>query len=328
MLSGNSWGKTTDIIDIIAQRMELFLLILSTIFAGVSAFLVWYSWNQSRKREREREQERLEQERLEQERLEREREQLDVLCWPGLDKSSFPKLYEDFEKDQNVDIHTEPYDQRGPINYLDGGVRVNVDVIETDWEWMRQVSLNPNERISLVPLQQHVVEFANDSLLAPLKEFIIRDGNQVYAIPLRFGVNVIAYNTKHVVPEALYSYDVVFENLDFNAKIGVWDNWRPMMGLISKYLSYKEGSSLYNNTSPYQLNKQQLDEVCEKIDSLHSQDPLMFKGENVAETMKNYLSSGRMWVALGGAEHLVPNESMEGGKCRLGCTEGRWACVG
>jgi spermidine/putrescine transport system substrate-binding protein len=60
-----------------------------------------------------------------------------------------------------------------------------------------------------------------------------RIDGQLYAVPIRFGVNALAYNTKHFTAGEVESYQILLGD-KARGRVGVWDWYLPEMGTLSK----------------------------------------------------------------------------------------------
>ena len=219
------------------------------------------------------------------------------LCWEGLDDHSI--------LDEFKEAHVQPRryhrdDVLEILKHIPIG-EIHWDVVLADIEAMEVLCRHSDPAKRLLPLSVRLTS-QFDRFLEPIRNATVRDGQQLFAVPLRFGVNALAYNTQCVVPELLYSYDRLFSDSAFRGKIGVWDWWLPNMGVISKYLAHGNSGDA-RIEYPFRLNDQQIDEVFEKLELLTEQQPIRYKNLNL---IKDDLAKGNIWVVLTGGEWCVP----------------------
>jgi len=225
-------------------------------------------------------------------------ESIQFLCWEGLDDRELLGKFEDAQVVPRKYIRDDIFSllESLPPN------EVHWDVVLADIEVMEHLCRMSDQAKSLQPLPMRLDRYF-DKFLQPMRDDAIKQDTLLYAVPVRFGVNAIAYNTRLVISEVLHSYEVLFTDTSLKGRIGIWNWWLPIMGMVSKYLSTVSGSSLHGNPHPYRINDSQLDEVVQTIQSLTQQDPICY--DNIIAAKRD-LENGEVLLMLGGGESFVP----------------------
>jgi spermidine/putrescine transport system substrate-binding protein len=165
---------------------------------------------------------------------------INLLAWSGYEEQDF---LADFEQKSGARVNVRTYsnaDQMVSILLASPG---QFDLVVVDPEYIQTlVGKGAIQEIDYGKLDlKAYFGFFQDHPLTKV------DGKH-YAVPIRFGVNALVFNTELVAAADTASYDVLFKP-DLGGKIGVWDWYLPNMGVISRSLG---------NTEPYDISDEQL----------------------------------------------------------------------
>jgi len=117
-----------------------------------------------------------------------------------------------------------------------------------------------------------------------------RIDGRLYAVPIRFGVNALAYNTKHFTADEVQSYQVLLAD-KARGHVGVWDWYLPEMGTLSKAVG--------TSGNPYDLTTDQFSRLEGFMHSLRNSVKTI--SATPAEVMAG-LGSDDIWIVPGMGE--------------------------
>lgn len=205
-------------------------------------------------------------------------QELNVLTWPG---HGDPYMVGPFEQQYSVRVRVKEYvggDQLlAVINSTPPGT---YDVVLADAEVVEQLvvaeqiePLNPSD----YPLSDFFPEF---------QKFEQHwQGDQLYAVMLRFGYLGLAYNTEKLSADDVKSYKILWDD-KVKGKVG-WFDW---------YLTSMQPLSLYNgNKPPYDITADAFQKLRETLFSLKAQTAGYFQMADLFSSFAN----GQVWVVPG-----------------------------
>lgn len=182
---------------------------------------------------------------------------LNLLCWTGYEE---PQLLEPFEKKHGVKVRYKAFVGGDAMYALLTQSRGQYDVVVVDPEYIRK--LFAAGRLSQL-------DPANYDLSAYIPSFrrfpLAWIQGEMYAIPVEFGANSLVYNTEHISAQEAQSYDVVFSE-KLKGRVGVWDWYLPIMGVLSRSLG---------NSRPYDLSAAEFDQLKQRLMQLRPQMALI-----------------------------------------------------
>jgi len=205
-----------------------------------------------------------------------------LLGWIGYDEAD---LLDAVRKNINIEVEVKTYQ---------GGTEM-LSILESDTSSYDVVVLDP-EYIAIARkknlLQPLDINNFDLSIIHPFFQELdlLKKGRDYYAIPVRFGIVGILYNSDRVNEEEIRSYSNLF-NEKFKNRISIIDLWQPVMGVISM--------SLGNRTNPYNLNDIQLEAVKKRLLDLKRH------GTRIHKTVMGLIESlndESAWIMLGGGE--------------------------
>lgn len=216
---------------------------------------------------------------------------LSFLCWSGYDD---PTILAEFEKDTGIKVQYKAFVGGDAMFSLLSSSTNTYDVVTVDPEYIgkldaagRLSTLNPAD----YDLSQFLPTFRDFPLTNP-------DGRMV-AIPVQFGANALIYNTEVFSAEEVESYQVLLSE-KARGKIGVWDWYLPIMGVVSK----AEG-----NATPYDIDDAAF---------ARTRDLLLEMGPRMSLIAANFpqltasLASGETLLVPGGAGFLTAGLQAQG----------------
>lgn len=164
------------------------------------------------------------------------KETLHFLCWAGVDD---PALLEAFEKDTGISIQFKTFVGADAMYSLLTNSKNQYDVAMAGQEYIgklyadgRLAILDPADydlRQYIPTFQKLPVCYAKDNMIA---------------LPIEFGANGLAYNTSVISASEASSYAILMSD-KVKGKVGVWDRYLPIMGVLSKSLG---------NEAPYDIS--------------------------------------------------------------------------
>jgi spermidine/putrescine transport system substrate-binding protein len=126
-----------------------------------------------------------------------------------------------------------------------------------------------------------------DRFMKPFDKWPLNYYNgKMYALINRYGYYGLTYNTNHLTRDECSSYDILFDP-KLKGKVALFDWFLPIMGVIGRYLGYKD---------PYVISEDQLEAIRAKLFELRPQVGLI--GNN-AQTIQA-LASQSYWVTIAG----------------------------
>lgn len=208
------------------------------------------------------------------------KQELNLLCWTGYEEL---QLIEPFEKRYGVKVRYKTFVGGDAMYALLTQTRGQYDVVVVDPEYIRK--LFEAGRLSVLDPSG----FDLSAYILSFRRFPPAwiEG-KMYAIPVEFGANALVYNTQQISAQEAQSYDVVFSE-KMKGRVGVWDWYLPIMGVLSKSLG---------NSRPYDISAAQFDQLKQRLMQLRPQMALI--AASFPELM-SALASGDALVVPGGA---------------------------
>lgn len=152
---------------------------------------------------------------------------LDFLCWAGVDE---PALLEAFENDTGIKVQYKTFVGGDSMYSLLTNSKHQYDVVMVGSEYIaklyadgRLATLDPAD----YDLSQYIPTFKR------LPPCYVKD--TMIALPIEFGANGLAYNTSVISASEASSY-AILQSDKVKGKVGVWDRYLPIMGVLSKSL--------------------------------------------------------------------------------------------
>jgi len=178
---------------------------------------------------------------------------LDFLCWAGVDD---PALLGAFEKDTGIKVRSKTFFGADAM-YSSLSNSINTyDVVMVGPEYMgklyadgRLATLDPAD----YDLSQYIPTFKKLPLCHAKDKMI--------AIPIEFGANGLAYNTSILSADEVSSYSILMSE-KVKGKVGVWDRYLPIMGVLSKSLG---------NATPYDISDEKFMALKKELFALRQQ---------------------------------------------------------
>jgi len=161
---------------------------------------------------------------------------LNFLCWAGVDD---PALLESFEKDTGIKVQFKTFVGADEMYSLLTNSKNQYDVVMVGSEYIGK--LYADGRLATLDtadydLSQYIPTFKKLPLC------YVKD--QMIALPIEFGANGLAYNTSVISAREASSYAILMSD-KVKGKVGVWDRYLPIMGVLSKSLG---------NATPYDVS--------------------------------------------------------------------------
>lgn len=180
-------------------------------------------------------------------------ETLNFLCWAGVDD---PSILEEFEKDTGIAVRPTTFVGGDAMYSMLAGSTKKYDVVMVGAEYMGKLSADG--RLSTLDpadydLSQYIPAFRNIPLC--------HVNGQMVAIPIEFGANGLAYNPNVITASEASSYAVLMSE-KVKGKVGVWDRYLPIMGVLSRGLG---------NVAPYDISNEKFDELKKYLLNLRPQ---------------------------------------------------------
>jgi spermidine/putrescine transport system substrate-binding protein len=175
--------------------------------------------------------------------LTRPKRELNLLAWSGYEEADF---LAPFENSHGVKVNVRTYpnpDQMVSILLSSPG---QFDLVVVDPEYIPVLVGKGALReldYSILNLSSYFPFFQDHELT--------KVNGRHFAVPIRFGVNALVYNTELLSQAQTQSYGILFDP-KVRGRLGVWDWYLPNMGVISRSLG---------NPQPYNLTDSELETV-------------------------------------------------------------------
>lgn len=213
------------------------------------------------------------------------RKRLNLLVWTGYEEAPILNAFK--KKYPNVDVSYKTFVGGDAMFALLTQSRGEYDVVVVDPEYIQKLfalgrltELNPSE-----------YDFSD--YFEPFKKFPLSwINNKLYSVVVEYGANALVYNTKHLTPEEARSYAILFSP-KLKGKVGVWDWYLPIMGVLSRSLGH---------TKPYNLSDEQFGALKRRLFMLRPQIAAIHA--NFPEVISS-LANEDTWVVPGGAGWLA-----------------------
>jgi len=161
---------------------------------------------------------------------------LNFLCWAGVDD---PALLESFEKDTGIKVQFKTFVGADEMYSLLTNSKNQYDVVMVGSEYIGKLYAN-GRLATLDPADYDLSQYIPTFKKLPL--CYVKD--KMIAIPIEFGANGLAYNTSVISASEASSYAILMSD-KVKGKVGVWDRYLPIMGVLSKSLG---------NATPYDIS--------------------------------------------------------------------------
>jgi spermidine/putrescine transport system substrate-binding protein len=172
--------------------------------------------------------------------------------------------------------------------------RSTYDVVVVDPEYISKL-VAAGRLAALNPL-----DYNFDHYLEPFRHFPLAwiDGT-LYAVIVRFGSNGLLYNTDHLSPADVTSYDALWTP-QLTGRIGIWDWYLPSMGVLSLAIG---------NTDPYAINAQRFADLKARLFALRPQVVAFY---STPTEMMSSLANGSAWAVPAGGDWMAATLEREG----------------
>lgn len=205
---------------------------------------------------------------------------INFLCWAGVDD---PNLLGEFEKDTGINVQFKTFVGGESMYSLLTNSKNQFDVVMVGSEYIeklytsgRLTTLDPDN----YDFSQYIPSFKKLPLC------YVND--KMIAIPIEFGANGIAFNTSKISSSEASSYAFLMSE-KVKGKVGIWDRYLPIMGVLSKSLG---------NTTPYNISDDKFIELKNKLLTLRQQISVI---ASTFPILIASLSSGETVIVPGGA---------------------------
>ena len=158
------------------------------------------------------------------------------MCWAGVDD---PALLESFEKDTGIKVQFKTFVGADEMYSLLTNSKNQYDVVMVGSEYIGKLYAN-GRLATLDPADYDLSQYIPTFKKLPL--CYVKD--KMIAIPIEFGANGLAYNTSVISASEASSYAILMSD-KVKGKVGVWDRYLPIMGVLSKSLG---------NATPYDIS--------------------------------------------------------------------------
>jgi spermidine/putrescine transport system substrate-binding protein len=215
----------------------------------------------------------------------REPEAVRLLGWVGYEEKDLLDL---IESRTGVRVLVEPFvggDQMFQIllRNPDG-----FDLVVVDPEYIEKLVRSG----TIQPLRENEFDFS--SYFPALRHFDLSYVNgKLYAVLIRFGINGLVYNTKHLTPEEASSY-AVLKSEKLRGHIVLFDWYLPNMGVFSRILG--------NSNSPYDLDGGQFTRLQQYMKEIR---PAVSAIQSSFSEMVAALASEQAWAQPTAGESLT-----------------------
>jgi spermidine/putrescine transport system substrate-binding protein len=209
--------------------------------------------------------------------------ELNALVWCD---HTDPELLEPFEEEHNVKVNVRDYE----------GTGVGLGILEQSQPGEWDVFVVDSVDVPRVAEAGWLAELNPDDF--PWDDFFPQVGlndihyvdNKLYAVPEKFGYNVIAYNSEAVDPEDMRDIQSMWDP-KYKDRIAVYDYYVPQMGFLA----------IAAGLDPTNITEADLPAIEEKLTELKGQTALV--GDVV--TTQTALATGEVDIIFGGGEFVT-----------------------
>ena len=210
--------------------------------------------------------------------------ELNLLCWTGYEERS---LLDVFEKEHGLKVNAKTFIGADAMFSLLTQSKGIYDIVVVDPEYIEKL----HSAGRLAPLSAADYDFTN--YLKELRDFpLCYIDEKMYAILVEYGANGLVYNTAHLTPDDVRSYDVLWHPKVKN-RVGIWDWYLPSMGVVSCSLGHAD---------PYDITDTQFDAIVGRLKSLRPQVRAIHPSP---PEMLSALANEETWIVPGGGEWVA-----------------------
>ena len=205
-----------------------------------------------------------------------QKKEINILTWSGYEET---KIIQPFEQKHGVKVNFKTFENsENMITIWSASKPGTWDVVNPDESFVPGL-IKQKKLKALDPKK-----FPMDDLFPQFKHFDQHwEGNTMYAVPSRWGVYGLTYNTKNVAKEDVASWKVMWDP-KYKGKVGIYGWWLPNMGNIAAYLGFK---------SPYDITPEQLKQVEKALLELK---PNLATIANTASEMIQAMMNETCWI--------------------------------
>jgi spermidine/putrescine transport system substrate-binding protein len=202
--------------------------------------------------------------------------EINILTWSGYEES---RIIKPFEEKYNCKVNYKTFENSENMLTIWSASKPGTwDVVNPDESFVPSLI----KQGKLKPLDPN--KFPMDDFFPQFKHFDQHwDGNTMYAVPSRWGVYGLTYNTKLVPKDDVASWKVLWDP-KYKGKVGIYGWWLPNMGNIAAYLGFK---------NPYDITPEQLKQVEKALLELK---PNLATIANTASEMIQALMNDTCWI--------------------------------
>jgi spermidine/putrescine transport system substrate-binding protein len=211
--------------------------------------------------------------------------ELNALVYTGYDE---PEIAAAFEKDSGIKLRPTPFFGGDEMHSILRDAKGDYDMVVVDPEYLKKLVASH----LIQPLV--ATDYNSDDYYPRFKrfaDFYIDD--KLYAIPVRFGVNGLVFNTEKVSRENVRSYKSIWSE-SLKGHVGLVDSYLISMGAVSKALGNEDAYDL--GPEAFDFLRRRMLALKPRLSGIYS-IPEMFKA----------LAGGELWVLPCGGESVVYN---------------------
>lgn len=205
---------------------------------------------------------------------------LNFLCWAGVDDAH---LLGEFEKDTGIKVRFKTFVGADSMYSLLTNSSNQYDVVMVGQEYIGKLYAD-GRLATLDPANYDLSQYIPTFRKFPLGYV----NGKMIAMPIEFGANGLAYNTSLISASEASSYTILMSE-KVKGKVGVWDRYLPIMGVLSKSLG---------NSTPYDISNDQFIALKKKLLALRPQISVIAPNFPVLIAS---LASGETVIVPGGA---------------------------
>jgi spermidine/putrescine transport system substrate-binding protein len=207
--------------------------------------------------------------------------EINLLIWSGYEQ---PELIEPFAKKYGVKVNYKTFFGGDAMFALLTQSKGVYDAVIVDPEYIQKLHALGR----LQPLDP--AEFDTSAYFEPFRKFPLSwIDSKFYAPVIEFGSMGIVYNTKHLTEAEASSYAILLDP-KVKGRVGVWDWYLPIMGVVSRSLGNQKPYDI--SDAEFEALKRRLAELRPQIRAIHGSFP---------EQMTS-LANEDTWIVPGGAE--------------------------
>jgi spermidine/putrescine transport system substrate-binding protein len=187
---------------------------------------------------------------------------LNLLAWTGYEERDFLAPFED---QNNVNVQVRTYANADQMVSILLASPASFDVVVVDPEYISVlVGRGMLDEIDYGALDLRAYfQYFQDLPLTQIN-------GKRYAVPIRFGVNSLVYNSNDVPAQDVASYSSLFSP-EAKGRVGIWDWYLPNMGVLSRALGNQEPYNL--SAAKFEQLKSELMRLRPFVRSIHSSLP-------------------------------------------------------